>query len=51
MNFAELPLVATPITLVDQNVVDEAIQKCMVYKNLDNPRLIRESMNAVYLVQ
>ena len=51
MNFAELPLVATPIALVDQNVVNEAIQKCMVDKNLDNPRLIRESMNAVYLVQ
>jgi Ser/Thr protein kinase RdoA (MazF antagonist) len=51
MNFAELPLVATPIALVDKNVVDEAIQKCMADKNLDNPRLIRESMNAVYLVQ
>lgn len=51
MNFAELPLVAIPIALVDQNVVDEAIQKCMADKNLYNPRLIRESMNAVYLVQ
>ncbi len=51
MNFAELPLVAIPIALVDQNVVDEAIQKCMADKNLHNPRLIRESMNAVYLVQ
>ena len=51
MNFAKLPLVAIPIALVDQNVVDEAIQKCMADKNLHNPRLIRESMNAVYLVQ
>ena len=51
MNFAELPLVATPISLVDKNVVSEAIEHCISDNAITDIHLIRESMNGVYLVQ
>lgn len=51
MNFADLPLVATPISLVNKNIVAEAIEHCVSDIGITNVQLIRESMNAVYLVQ
>lgn len=51
MNFAELPLVATPISLVDKSVVSEAIEHCVSDNAITDLHLIRESMNGVYLAQ
>ena len=50
MRFAELPLVASPISVVDDNVIDEGIQHFAVDQKLSDIQLIRRSMNAVYKV-
>ena len=50
MRFAELPLVASPISVVDDNVIDEGIQHIAVDQKLSDIQLIRRSMNAVYKV-
>ena len=48
MQFAELPLVASPISVVDQQVIGEGIQQCATDLQLSDITLIRQSMNAVY---
>ena len=48
MQFAELPLVATPISVVDENLVKEGIQRCSAELKLSDITLIRQSMNGVY---
>ena len=48
MQFAELPLVASPISVVDQQVIEEGIQQCATDLQLSDITLIRQSMNAVY---
>ena len=48
MQFAELPLVASPISVVDQQVIEEGIQQCATDLQLCDISLIRQSMNAVY---
>jgi Ser/Thr protein kinase RdoA (MazF antagonist) len=48
MQFAELPLVATPISVVDENLVKEGIQRCSAGLKLSDISLIRQSMNGVY---
>ena len=48
MQFAELPLVATPISVVDENLIKEGIQRCSAELKLSDITLIRQSMNGVY---
>ena len=50
MRFADLPLVASPISVVDDNVVHEGIQHFASDQKLSDIQLIRRSMNAVYKV-
>ena len=50
MQFADLPLVASPISVVDQQVIEEGIQHCAADLKLSDIQLIRQSMNAVYKV-
>jgi len=50
MRFAELPLVASPISVVDDYVIEEGIQHFAMDQKLSDIQLIRRSMNAVYKV-
>jgi len=50
MQFADLPLVASPISVVDENVIDEGILHFASDQKLSDIQLIRRSMNAVYKV-
>ena len=51
MQFADLPLVASPISVVDENVIDEGILHFASDQKLSDIQLIRRSMNAVYKVR
>ena len=50
MQFADLPLVASPISVVADDVLREGIQRCSNDLKLSDIQLIRRSMNAVYKV-
>ncbi len=50
MQFADLPLVASPISVVEENVIEEGILNFASEQKLSDIQLIRRSMNAVYKV-
>ncbi len=50
MQFADLPLVASPISAVEEYVIEEGILHFAAEQKLSEIQLIRRSMNAVYKV-